>query len=173
VLLRGINVGGRNLLPMGGLREALADAGCTDVVTYIQSGNAVITPPTSAPADLAAWMHDLVSAAAGFEVPVVLRTSSELERTLDQNPFPGASGTQLHVTFFPETPPVDLFDELSQSLLPEQCVLAGRELYLCVPDGLGRAKLPVAIERAVRSSGCTAGTTRNWNTVLKLVELAS
>jgi uncharacterized protein (DUF1697 family) len=85
VLLRGVNVGGRSL-PMASLRAVLESAGCSDVVTYVQSGNVVLSPPAPAPENLPAWLERVVSDAAGFDVPVVLRTPAALERTVARNP---------------------------------------------------------------------------------------
>ena len=172
-LLRGVNVGGRPL-SMSALRSGLAAAGCTDVATYIQSGNVVLTPPEPAPDDLRTWLEHEVSAVAGFDVPVVLRTSEELEATVAANPYPDAGGTQLHVVFFAADPGATVLDALDlATFAPEACTLVGRDLYLHLPGGMGRATLPAALERAGRAARPPAvGTARNWNTVLKLVELA-
>lgn len=174
VLLRGINVGGHRLA-MSTLRSALERVGCTEVVTYIQSGNAVVIPPAPEPSDLAATLSDAVSAAAGYRVPVVLRTSAALAGVVDANPYPGTEGTHLHVVFFADEPPTGLIDTLDlPSFSPEACTLAGRDLYLYLPNGMGRATLPTALEKSGRRITPTAvGTARNWNTVLKLLDLAS
>jgi uncharacterized protein (DUF1697 family) len=171
-LLRGVNVGGRPL-SMSTLRAALTAAGCTDVVTYIQSGNVVLAPPQPAPDDLGTWLEREITEVAGFEVPVVLRTAEELEATVAANPYPDAGGTRLHVVFFATDPGTAVIDALDlAAFAPEACTLVGRDLYLHLPNGMGRAKLPVALERAGRSARPPAvGTARNWNTVLKLVEL--
>lgn len=173
VLLRGINVGGHRLA-MSTLRSVLETAGCTDVVTYIQSGNAVVTPPSPAPSDLAATLSAAISSAAGYDVPVVLRTRAELAAVVEANPYPGTEGRQLHVVFFADEPPAVPIDAVGlAAFLPEACTLAGRELYLYLPNGMGRAALPTALEKAGRRTGPLAvGTSRNWNTVLKLLDLA-
>jgi uncharacterized protein (DUF1697 family) len=175
VLLRGVNVGGHKL-PMSTLRAVLEAAGCTGVVTYIQSGNAVVVPPSPAPAeaDLAAALGTAISEAAGYGVPVVLRSRGELRHTVEANPYPGAEGTRLHVVFFGEPPGPSLLSGLDQApFAPEAATLVDRDLYLHLPNGMGRAKLPTAVERAGRSlRPPTVGTARNWNTVLKLLDLA-
>jgi uncharacterized protein (DUF1697 family) len=171
-LLRGVNVGGRPL-SMSALRSALGAAGCTDVVTYIQSGNVVLTPPEPAPDDLRAWLEHQISGVAGFDVPVVLRTPEELEATVAANPYPDAGGTQLHVVFFATDTGTAVLDGLDlATFAPEACTLVGRDLYLYLPGGMGRAKLPVALERGRVARPPAVGTARNWNTVLRLVELA-
>lgn len=172
VLLRGVNVGGHRLA-MPRLREALEVAGCTDVVTYIQSGNAVVTPPSPEPRDLAGRLSEAISAAAGYAVPVVLRTQTEMASVVAANPYPDAGGKQLHVVFHAGVPSSVILDGLElPSFLPEECTLIGRDLYLYLPNGMGRAALPAALEKAGRRSASAVGTARNWNTVLKLCDLA-
>jgi uncharacterized protein (DUF1697 family) len=174
VLLRGVNVGNRKL-PMSGLREMLTGAGCDDVVTYIQSGNVVLSPPADAPADLGGWLERLIGGHAGFDVPVVLRTADELASIVDRNPFARTGGSELHVIFCSEPPPGDALATLhGDDFGRDRFHLDGSEIYMHLPDGMGRAKLPVAIERALkRCSPSLAGTARNWNTVVKLTELST
>jgi uncharacterized protein (DUF1697 family) len=174
VLLRGVNVGGSHTLPMSALRSGLEASGCTDVATYIQSGNVVLTPPAPGPKDLGAWLARIIADVAGFEVPVVLRTVAELERAVTRNPYPDAGGTELHVVFFAEPPDeVALGGVDRATFAPEEFTLVGRDLYLHLPNGMGRARLPVALEKAGRTAARPGvGTARNWKTVLKLVELA-
>lgn len=165
-LLRGVNVGGRRVA-MAALRDGLARAGCDRVETSMQSGNVVLVPPEPAPDDLADWLEAEIGELAGFPVPVVLRTAAELAAVVAANPYPRAGGTQLHVTFYRE-PPVGLLAGVDlAAFAPEHATLVGRDLYLHLPEGMGRAALPAALAR----SGGTA-TTRNWNTVLRLAELA-
>ena len=169
-LLRGVNVGGRKL-SMAALKAALEEAGCRDVVTYIQSGNVVLTPPKPAPKDLRAWLEKQISPVAGFDVAVVVRTDAELRKTIERNPYPNASGTQLHVVFFEAAPPKPFIDQTE--FAPEEFTLVGKDLYLHLPNGMGRAKLPIALEKAGRKAKGDPGTARNWNTVLKLLEMAT
>jgi uncharacterized protein (DUF1697 family) len=174
VLLRGVNVGGHRLA-MKDFRAALESCGCTDVVTYIQSGNAVVTPPEGTGPDGKALEQTLstdLSEIAGYEVPVVTRTARELAMVVEASPYDVAEGKHLHVTFFNEPPSSRLMDGLDlDSFLPEACTVLGREIYLHVPRGMGVAKLPVQLERAARRTG-RPGTTRNWNSILKLLSLA-
>ncbi|MEZ5100718.1 MAG: DUF1697 domain-containing protein [Thermoleophilia bacterium] len=166
-LLRGVNVGGRRLA-MATLRDGLARAGCDRVETYVQSGNVVLVPPEPAPDDLAGWLEARIGELAGFPVPVVLRTAAELAAVVAASPYPQAGGAQLHVSFYREAP-VDLLAGIDlAAFAPGHATLVGRDLYLHLPDGMGRAALPAALARA----GGTA-TTRNWNTVLRLAELAA
>lgn len=173
VLLRGVNVGGRTL-SMAALRDALTDAGCAEVTTYIQSGNVVLTPPKRRPADAQRWFERIVTGVAGYDVPVAVRTLADLERVVKRNPYPDAGGKELHVLFFARAPRPTLVSDLHlDSFAPERCTLIGRDVYLHLPNGMGRAKLPLALEKAGRTATPPAiGTARNWNTVLKLLELA-
>lgn len=170
-LLRGVNIGKRQL-PMAALREGLTAAGCSDVVTYVQSGNVVLTPPRRR-ASLEPWLAEVIGGIAGFEVPVVVRTAAELVAVVERNPYPEAGGTRLHVVFCSPHAPDDLLDGVDlAAAAPEHATVAGGELYLHLPDGIGRARLPVLLERGTKASG-VVGTTRNWNTVQRLVALAS
>lgn len=161
---------------MAALRAGLDQAGCTDVVTYIQSGNVVLRPPEAGPGRdvLQAWLEATISEVAGFAVPVVLRTAADLEQTVARNPYPDAGGTLLHVVFFAEDPAPDAMSGIDvDAFSPESCTLVGRDLYLHLPNGMGRAKLPIALEKAGRKAKpSSVGTARNWNTVLKLLTLA-
>lgn len=172
VLLRGVNVGGHRLA-MPVLREVLESTGCSEVVTYIQSGNAVVTPPSPESDGLAGILSEAVSTAAGYDVPVVLRTKAEMAGVVAGNPYPDVEGKQLHVVFHADAPTSAIFDRIDlRSFLPEECTLIGRDLYLYLPNGMGRSTLPAALEKAGRRANVTPGTARNWNTVLKLLELA-
>lgn len=175
VLLRGVNVGSGRKLLMAELRSRLEALGCSDVITYIQSGNVVLTAPPNLPCDLGTWLEGVISEIAGFDVPVVLRTLEELERTVANNPYPAAGGTELHVVFFAEAPAHDVLGSLElAAFAPDSCVLVGSDLYMYLPNGMGRSKLAIALERSGRkANGASIGTTRNWNTVLKLIDLAS
>lgn len=169
-LLRGVNVGKRRL-PMVALREGLVAAGATDVGTYVQSGNVVLTPPPSAGRRTRSWLEETIGAIAGFEVPVIVRSAAEMAGVVERNPFPGAGGTRLHVLFCDPAPPADLLGEIDhESAAPEAATLVGGELYLHLPDGIGRATLPGLVERPLRRAGVTV-TARNWNTVERLRDM--
>lgn len=171
-LLRGVNVGKRRL-PMATLRDGLVAAGCGDVVTYVQSGNVVLTPPAGAPAGqrLAPWLEQVIGDLAGFAVPVVVRTSGDMAAIVACNPYPAAGGTQLHVVACGHEPPSTLLDAIDlMSAAPEHATVVGAEVYLHLPEGMGRAALPARIERELRSAG-VVGTARNWNTIERLAEM--
>lgn len=165
-LLRGVNIGKRQL-PMAELRSGLEAAGCTDVATYVQSGNVVLTPPHGVGRDVAGWLSATIGAVAGFEVPVVVRTKRRLAALAAADPFPAASGTQRHVVFCGATPPTGITTRLGD----EEATLVGGDVVLHLPHGMGRAKLPTVIERELVRAG-VVGTSRNWNTVVRLLDMA-
>ncbi|MFD0412724.1 DUF1697 domain-containing protein [Streptomyces sp. NPDC127108] len=172
-LLRGVNVGGSRKVPMARLRALLEGLGHGGVRTYLQSGNAVFTADHGDEESLAAELTAALAAEFGFHVDVLVRDAAYLRAVADGCPFPAAElqGRQLHVTYF--SAPVDAarFAALDQAaFLPEEFRLGDRVLYLYAPDGLGRSKLGEALARPALTKGLIA-TSRNWNTVTKLVEL--
>jgi uncharacterized protein (DUF1697 family) len=173
-LLRGVNVGGSHKLAMAKVREVFGEAGGEDVVTYIQSGNVVFTHSGTSMAKLQADLQRRLGDVAGFTVPVMLRSRTELKNVVDANPFPGVDGIKLHVVFLDGRPPRGALDSLDlAAFAPEDLVARGRELYLHLPNGMGRAKLPEALTKLGRRAPSFVGTARNWRTVVKLLELAT
>lgn len=167
-LLRGVNVGGANRLPMADLRRIATECGFADVQTYVQSGNVVFSSPDGAEAS-GSVLHDAVLAATGVDSAITVRSRNELEKIIAGNPFPepaAADPTRVHVTFL-FAPARDLGIDAAR-YEPEEAVLSGRELYLHLPAGLGRSKL--ATDLARRQD--LAGTTRNWRTVTTLLDMA-
>ncbi|MFD9934182.1 DUF1697 domain-containing protein [Streptomyces massasporeus] len=172
-LLRGINVGGSRKVPMADLRTLLADLGLGDVRTYLQSGQAVFSSGHGDEESLAGEIARAIEKRFGFGVDVIVRDHAYLRAIADACPFPAADlePKQLHVTYFsaPVTP--DRFAEIDQkAYLPEEFRLGDRALYLYAPDGLGRSKLAEHLSKPRITKG-VIGTSRNWNTVVKLVEM--
>lgn len=174
-LLRGVNVGGPRKVPMAELRAVLTGLGHTAVRTHLQSGNAFFT--TASDADegaLAAAIERALEERFGFRVDCLVRGGPYLRAVVDACPFPAAElePRQLHVTYFSAPVTVDRFAAVDRAArLPEEFRLGDRALYLYVPDGLGRSKLAEALAPPTALRGLVA-TTRNWNTVLKLAEMA-
>ena len=173
-LLCGINVSGHRKVPMPELRSLLEGLGHRDVRTYLQSGNAVFTTDADEPDDtLAAAAEKAVEQHFGFRVDTLVRSAAYLAAVADACPFPAAEleGRQLHVTYFSEPLGAERFASVDQAaFLPEEFRLGDRVLYLYAPDGLGRSKLAEAVSRPSLLKGVVA-TSRNWNTVTKLVEM--
>lgn len=172
-LLRGINVGGSRKVPMADLRTLLADLGLDDVRTYLQSGQAVFAAGHGDEESLAGEIARAIEKRFGFGVDVIVRDHAYLRAIADACPFPAAElePKQLHVTYFsaPVTP--DRFAEIDQeAYLPEEFRLGDRALYLYAPNGLGRSKLAEHLSKPRMTKGVIA-TSRNWNTVVKLVEM--
>ncbi|MFF9012264.1 DUF1697 domain-containing protein [Streptomyces sp. NPDC014870] len=175
VLLRGINVGGHRKVPMADLRSVLEGLGLRDVRTYLQSGNAVFTSDADEPAEeqLTSAIEDAIEQRFGFRVDCLVRSADYLAAVVEGCPFPAAEleGKQLHVTYFSAPVGPERFAPVDQqAFLPEEFRLGDRVLYLYAPDGLGRSKLAEALARPALVKGIVA-TTRNWNTVAKLVEM--
>ncbi|WP_043686456.1 DUF1697 domain-containing protein [Streptomyces xylophagus] len=172
-LLRGINVGGNKKLPMAELRTLLEGLGHGDVRTYLQSGQAVFVSGHGDEESLATELARAIETRFGFTVDVVVRDHAYLKAIAENCPFPAAEleAKQLHVTYYSVPVAEDRFAEIDQvAYLPEEFRLGDRALYLYAPDGLGRSKLAVELSRPRLNKGLIT-TTRNWNTVLKLVEL--
>ncbi len=166
-LLRGVNVGGRTMIPMPSLKASLEDLGHEDVVTYIQSGNVVFESRVKDPAK---EIEERIAEDFGVSVTVVLRTPAELKRIVKANPFPKVKeGKKLAVVFLRDKPAKAAVDALDpERSPPDEVVLKGREVYIHYPNG--QAKTKITNDWLERTLG-VRGTARNWNTVLKLVEL--
>ena len=167
VLLRGINLGPRKRVAMPRLREALEDAGYRKVQTYVQSGNVVLSTSKSAK-QTARAVERLIKKEFGFEVPVVVRTRGELAAVVKANPLESVADDpkRYQVTFYetkPDTKLVRKLDELAVE--DERLAHSGREIYAWHPAGVARSKVWNEIARS-------PGTSRNWTTVTKLLELA-
>jgi uncharacterized protein (DUF1697 family) len=168
-LLRGINVGGNNKVPMPELKVLFEELGHSDVVTYIQSGNVVFRATRADARAIEQRITDIF----GLDVAVVMRTGAELAAAAAGNPFlvAGAETKPLYVVFLDREPAVDAVGQLDPDRSPgDRFSVNGREVYLDLPTGAGRTKLNLDyLERRLK----VKGTARNWNTVLRLVELTS
>ena len=150
---------------MADLRALMAEAGATQVQTYIQSGNVVFDHAQAKDEALRDDLERRLAERFGFDVPVILRRAAAWDAVVRGNPFQGAEPTRLLVSFLRDDPPKGAADAIDRAAFtPEEFVLAGREVYLHLPDGFGRAKLPAALTRVLG----TPETARNWRTVLKL-----
>ncbi|MFW2542740.1 DUF1697 domain-containing protein [Primorskyibacter sp. 2E107] len=159
-LLRAVNVGGTGKLPMADLRALCTQAGFTQVSTYIASGNALFTAHGDEPTIRAA-LETRLAAYAGKPVGVLLRSASEMAAALRANPWPDARPNQIGVLFLPDAPESDAL--APRGLSTEEIIPLGRTVFIHYPDGIGRSKLKLA--------AMEQGTTRNLNTVAKLVDL--
>ena len=170
-LLRGINVGGKNCLAMRDLVGIFAKAGCTDVQTYIQSGNVLFRSTRTVAESLPARVTEQIAKRYGFRISVVLRTAEQLAAAVRNNPFSSIPPEMLHLYFLAGQPdPLRVAHLDPDRSKPDTFVLQGREIYLHLPNGMGRTKLTNAYFDSKLDTICTV---RNWRTVLKLLELMS
>jgi uncharacterized protein (DUF1697 family) len=171
-MLRGVNVGGKQI-KMAALAALFSDLGHTDVVTYIQSGNVVFTSPSRSADALARASEKRLAKDLGLDARVLLRSRADLERVQRGNPLlrGGADPSKLHVTFLAAKPPAALVRAAGEfDAGTDDFRVVGREVYVHCPNGYGRTKINnTFFERKL----ATVATTRNWNTVNKLLELAS
>jgi uncharacterized protein (DUF1697 family) len=170
-LLRGVNVGGHHKIPMTALRDLAEGCGFDEVRTYIQSGNLVFRAPKRSRDDVAATLRTAIEERFGFAPAVVVRTEPELAAVVADNPFAGriSDHRQLHVQFLAADDPRPNLEPLDRgSYAPEEVAVRGDEIYLYLPNGMGRSKLAVDVVR--RAKG--VGTARNWRTVTILLEMA-
>lgn len=169
-LLRGINVGGKNKLPMKELAALFVGAGCANVQTYIQSGNVVFDAPVALAKGLSASIQQAIAERYGYRVPLIVRSGAELAKAVEGNPFlrRGAAEKELHVYFLADKPAAAELD--AKRSAPDEFVLRGREIYLRLPNGMGRSKLTNVYFDSTLKTVCTA---RNWATVLQLTALTN
>ncbi len=172
-LLRAVNVGKRQV-PMKRLGPLVEELGHTEVQTILQSGNVVFTAPRTKVADMERALADALEAEFGFAVPVMCRTGPQLDRVVADNPFAKAAkaeGKSVHVAF--ASGPVKaskLADVDVERLAPDEFSAGQEELYLHYPNGQGRSKMTIDVFEKPLGVDLTS---RNWNTVLKLRDLAS
>jgi uncharacterized protein (DUF1697 family) len=179
-LLRGINVGGRNKVPMAELREVVTSLGHTGVTTYIQSGNVLFSTQETDTARLASTMQEAITSRFGIWSSVVVLSREQLARTLGDNPYPDAPNPKLvHVVFMNAEPPRELLERIqaveSKAAAKgshDTIAAVGQALFLHTPDGYGTSELAEAVFRII-GPGKTgiAATARNWATCTKLLSL--
>ena len=171
VLLRGINVGGKNILPMNGLVRDLQSLNLENVKTYIQSGNAVFRSSRKVSATLGAKIATKIENRHGFRPRVLILSADQLEDAIESNPFPDAEAEPktLHLFFLAWAPAAPDIESLTEAKSPsERFHLTDHVFYLHAPDGIGRSKLAANAEKFLG----VAITARNWRTVQKLWEMA-
>jgi uncharacterized protein (DUF1697 family) len=169
VLLRAVNLGGHNKVPMAELRALLEEAGYGDVRTYIASGNVLLDGPARR-ADVAAALERLVADAFGVTTTAIVRRPRDLAATLAAHPF-GSDTSQTHVAFLAERPAEAAAVRLEGAAgAPERAVLSGSEVYLRLPRGVHSSGLSPA---RVESLLGVQATMRNWRTVAALDRLAA
>ena len=165
ILLRGVNVGGNNLLSMKELKTLLEDDGFEKVRTYIQSGNIVLMGDKHPEIAIAA----LIQANFHFCPELLVLSTDELSLSGSSNPYQTYEGKYVHFYFCKETPKVNLSKLEGLISETESYELIGKVFYLHAPNGIGRSKLASGIESCLGVSA----TGRNLNTINKLKEMAN
>lgn len=169
-LLRGINVGGRNRLPMADLRDILAELNCREIQTVLQSGNVVFESTARSSTRLAASISAAIAGQFGFAPAVLLLTAAALRQAVADNPFHAdhVDGATLHYFFLDEVASNADSARLNELAVgDERWQLHDRVFYLWAPGGIGRSKLAAQVERCL---GVTT-TARNQKTVDRLLAL--
>jgi uncharacterized protein (DUF1697 family) len=171
-LLRAINVGGRNRVPMKDLLALLAALGLADGHALLQSGNLLFDGGDRSGADLERLLEEESAARLDLRTDYLVRTAAEWARIVARNPFPDVAARdpgRLVLMLLKDTPDPEQIAALEAAIRgPEQVRADGPHLYLHYPDGIGRSKLTGGL---IESTLGTRGTARNWNTVRKLADL--
>ena len=165
-LLRGINVGGKHIIPMKELVRLMEENGFANVKTYIQSGNVVFQSPAR-PGD---EIGVLIAQKFGFKPDIFILSEKELKTAMANNPYEPDLGKNVHFFFFyREDPPIDV--EFLESLRApsEEYTLTGNVFYLHAPEGIGRSKMVEKLGKAFPRE--VSMTARNLNTMNKLLEM--
>jgi uncharacterized protein (DUF1697 family) len=173
-LLRGINVSGQKKIQMRELKSLYESLGFENVSTYIQSGNVVFSSNENDESKLANLISAKIRKVFSYEVSVIIRSKEYWKNLIAKNPFLKKDNTdikKMHVTILshqPEEINTDIFDKVKFD--SEEYVIKEKEIYLYFPEGYGRTKLSNNyIEKKLK----IAATTRNWNTVNKLMDIAN
>lgn len=168
-LLRAVNLGSHKKVSMAELRTLLSGMGYGDVATYLQSGNAVFTAAEPDAATVAADVEGRLAAELGLSTEVIIRTGDELRGVVERNPTTVGDPAKFQVWFLRKPPAPAWLDGVDLASFDPETMWADRlELYLDLPNGTGRAKLPAALGRRLK----VPATMRNWRTVTALASLA-
>jgi len=172
-MLRGVNIGGHHKIKMDVLRDVCISLKCQVPQTLLQSGNVVFRTSSQNTAQLAKSLESAIERKLGFRPNVLARTVPELRAAMTRNPFAKRSGIdpgKLVVTFLGNEPDAQARkDLLAMDIAPEELHSIGHELYIYFPNGQARPKLSwPRVEKIIGP----AYTSRNWNTVTKLLRLA-
>nr|WP_295462158.1 DUF1697 domain-containing protein [Mesorhizobium sp.] len=168
LLFRG--VGGATQLPVKPLREKLTEAGFEKVATYINSGNAILASGKGRD-KVRVEVARICKAEFGFDKDIHVVTREEWAELISKNPFPEALDVPkfLHAAVLAADPPKGAVEKLREAAADgERIEVVGRVAYLHTPNGFGTSKLAVKFDKGIG----VPNTARNWNTVVKLMEMA-
>jgi uncharacterized protein (DUF1697 family) len=173
-LLRAVNLASRNRVRMSALRELLDDLGFQDPRSLLQSGNLIFKSGDRASANLESILEEAAEERLGLATHFFVRTIDEWNSIVAENPFPDEAEddpSHLLVMLLKRAPSGGSIASLQDSITGREVVeVEGRRAYIVYPDGIGRSRLTSgSIEKKLG----TSGTGRNWNTVLKIQEIAA
>jgi uncharacterized protein (DUF1697 family) len=171
-ILRGINVGGKNKIPMVELKALYEKSGFKNIATYIQSGNVVFSADKKELNSLPEKINKMIFTKYGFNVPVIVRTIDEMQSVINRNPLlknKGIDIEKLHVTFLSDNSSNIHLEKIKEyQYLPDEYIITGREVYIYCPNGYGITKLSnTFFENKLK----VTATTRNWRTVNELLRI--
>jgi uncharacterized protein (DUF1697 family) len=172
-ILRGINVGGKRKILMADLKSMFEGMKLSNISTYIQSGNVIFDSAEKInDLELSKKIETAIDKIFGFSVPVVIRTPKEIEQAISHNPFyrEGTEITNLHLTFLNEKPINENLQQAeSYNAEPDKFVIKEKDIFIYCVGKYHKSKLTNNFfEKKLKVSA----TTRNWKTVLKLLELS-
>ncbi|CAL2104408.1 conserved protein of unknown function [Tenacibaculum sp. 190130A14a] len=167
VLLRGINVSGKNKIPMAELREVLNTLGFQNVQTYIQSGNIVLDTDESK-VKVCDKVHLGIKEKFGFDIPVLARTPEEWKKTIDKYPFPIENEKIVAFSFLNKVPSKEEIEV--KGINDDKYKIEDDMVYLYCSSGFGKTKLT---NNVIEKKLGVIATTRNYKTTIKLLELAT
>ena len=170
-LLRGINVGGHKKTPMAELRTLLEKKGLENIKTYIQSGNVVFQTSINDKTEIEEMIKKSIHDHFGFDVPALVKTPLELQRILDACPFSEEKKIKSYFTLLRSSPKKEDVQEASKKQYEgEEYQILGDCIYYYCAKGYGQAKFNMSLfERKLN----TSATSRNYRTMMKLLEMSS
>lgn len=167
ILLRGINVSGKNKIPMADLRALLNDLNFKNIQTYIQSGNIILESDESK-STVCKKIKDAILQRFDYDVPVIARTISEWKKAIDSYPFSVENEKIVAFAFLNEVPKETTIE--IKKIGEDKYKIDDDVVFLYCPSGFGKTKLTNnSIEKKLK----VTATTRNLRTTLKLLELAN
>ncbi len=169
-LFRGINVGGKNLIPMKSLVEIFTSSGCENVRTFIQSGNVYFEADKKLVTALPELIASQTTKKFKYSIPIIVRSTIQLEKVVAGNPFAEATDADnLHVMFLADKPQSAAVKSLDPNRSPgDRYLVKNQEIYACYGNGMANTRLTSAYFDSKLKTICTG---RNWRTTTKLLEL--
>ena len=165
--LRGVNLGPNNKISMPALRAMAEDRGYTDVATYINSGNLIISSSKKA-ATVEREISNAIKDTFGRPIDVTVRTPAQLKKILAENPYPDGNPSQVTVAFLTKVPPANAQDKVAAVATDhEPFTFAGQDVYVNYSQGIGKSKLAERFSDIIGVSS----TVRNIRTVEKVLAL--